>query len=60
MAPPRVKGHIERGIGIARRCRDEICGLVEPTKVDAKMREPIVDPDRQQSMRPLAHRLSAQ
>src|SRR5215831_10460990 len=60
MAPTGVQGHIERGIGMPRGCGDKIRGTVEPAKVDAKMREPIVNADCQQSMGPLPHCPGAQ
>jgi hypothetical protein len=55
-----MEGHLERGIGLARGCGDEVRRQVEPVEVDAKMRQLILKPNRQQPMRPLPHRLGAQ
>ena len=60
MPPARMERHLEAGIGLARRRDDEICGLAKPAKIDAEMREPVLEPDRQQPMRALPHRVRTQ
>ena len=50
----------EGGVGLARDRSDEIGSLVEPSQIEAEMRQAILEPDRQHPVRPLPHRVGAQ
>jgi hypothetical protein len=55
-----VEGHLEIGIGLARGLDDEVRSPVKPRKINAKMRQPVIETDRQQPMCPLPDRIGAQ
>ena len=47
MTPTRVERHLEIWVGLSCGLDDEIGSLVEPRKIDAKMRQPIFKSNRQ-------------
>src|SRR5262245_5381500 len=55
-----MKGHIESWVVVTRRGEHEIDGGVETIEVDPKIRELIVESQRQHAVGPLSHRAGAQ
>ncbi len=60
MPPARMEWNIERRIGPAGRGDDQIGGRIEPGKIDAKIRQPVFQSQREHALRARAHGLSAQ
>ena len=55
--PARMKRHVERRVGVARRFQHQIDYAVHAIEVDAEVRKPVFKADREHAMRALADRL---
>jgi hypothetical protein len=60
MSPARMKGHVERGISLARHPQHQIDSRVHAIEVDAEVRKLVFKADRENTMRALANRLGIQ
>src|SRR3984885_16343270 len=60
MPPPRMKGYIERGIGLARCLEHQLDRRVHAIEVDPEVRKPVFKADREHTMRALANRPGTQ
>jgi hypothetical protein len=60
MPPARMKRHLERGIGLARRLEHQFDRGIHAIEVDTKIRQPVVKADREHPIGTLADRPGAQ